>query len=193
MTEIEILVDLYTDIEIAKKKLADFHFQGSKRTIDRYFYDPLRLNLKLNDNNKLLECCRVRTKGGQNYITYKVDIYDNEIWKYSEEHETKFDDLDTMLKILNKLGLKPLIKIDNLKHIYSTDNYEIVLEEVDGLGYFLEVEYSSSVNNDSVEEIKAQIFQFILTLGLDIGEELNSGKPELLLLKNLDISHLSLN
>lgn len=183
MREIEILVELYTNLEVAKERLSSFDYIGSKETLDVYFYDPLRDNLKLNKNNKLLECCRVRTKQNQHYITYKIDIYDGHVWKYSEEHETEVKDVEAAFSIFKNIGLKELVTVNSIKHIYIHENYEIVLEEVKDLGCFLEVEYCVDEIEKSVEEIKSEIFTFIQSLNLKIGQELNSGKPELLLTK----------
>lgn len=184
MREIEILVELHTDIKFAREKLNTFEFKGSKATIDKYFYDPLRTNLQLNADNKLMECCRLRTKNNQHFVTYKIDIYDGHIWKYSEEHETQVTDIIALQNIFNGIGLKELVTIENIKHTYVTGIYEIVIEEVKDLGNFLEVEYHINNEKKSVDEIKEEILNFIRALNLEVGDELNSGKPELLLLKN---------
>lgn len=184
MREIEILVELQTEIEVAREKLSSFEFKGSKATIDKYFYDPLRTNLQLNAENKLMECCRLRTKNNQHFVTYKIDIYDGHIWKYSDEHETQVTDIKALQNIFSNIGLKELVTIDNIKHTYVTEQYEIVIEEVKDLGNFLEVEYHIDNETKSVDEIKEEILDFIRALNLEVGNELNSGKPELLLLKN---------
>lgn len=181
MREIEVLVELKSDINLAHQILECFEYQGNKRTIDTYYFDEHRQNLQLNKNGKLMECCRLRAKGGKFYVTYKTDNYEGETWIYSDEFETEVADLEAMKKIFACLGLKELVVVDNTKHIFKTKEYEIVLEEVEGLGHFIEVEALNDDESLSAEEIKAKIYQFIGGLGLDIGTELNSGKPELLL------------
>lgn len=185
MKEIEILVEINDVFESAFSKLEKFNYLGAKKTIDTYYYDPKRDNLKLNSENKLMECCRVREKDGRYSITYKVDIYNEGVWDYSNEYETNIDDIISIKLILQHLGLKELVVIENVKYTFLTDIYEIVLEDVSGLGCFLEVEYK---NDDSdiidVYTVKKEILDFIKKTGINIGEELNSGKPELLLIKN---------
>ena len=183
MREIEILVELQTNIVRAKSILEKFGYKGTKNTKDVYYVDSLRKNLQLNQDNKLMECCRLRAKGDKSYITYKIDHYDNGIWIFSDEYETEVKDLKVMEKIFECLGLEKLVVVDNVKHLYETPDYEIVLEEVADLGCFLEVEALHDDENFSVEEIKSKICDFIKHLGLTIGKELNSGKPELLLQK----------
>ena len=184
MKEIEILVELYGDIdkykEILKKK---YSYEGTKLTIDEYYYDPLRNNLKPNKNNQIDECLRLRTKDKNYYITYKVDKFEGKKWLYSDEYETKVEDINQLYKIFDLLGLKKLLTINNNKSIYKTDKYEITIEEVKDLGNFMEVEYCTNKEVD-VKEIKAEIDVFIKDLGFDVSEELNIGKPEMMINKN---------
>lgn len=180
--EIEILVELKSDFEKAKKALEAFDFKGAKKTVDYYYYDPLRQNLQLNAEKKLMECCRIREKAGKFHVAYKVDKYDGKTWLYSDEYETEFQNLEALQHIFENLGLQLLVTIDNTKYTYETGQYEIVLEDVKDLGYFLEVEFTGE-DTQSVEDIKKEIYAFIQDLDMKVGEELNSGKPELLLLK----------
>lgn len=184
MKEIEILVELKDEFKKAFEVLSHYEFIGSKETIDYYYVDQKRENLKPNSDNKLMECCRIREKAGKYYVAYKVDIYDWEKWKYSDEYETEVKDIEMLKKIFEKLGLEILVIVDTTKHTFETPDYEIVLEEVKNLGTFLEVEFKQ---NDSdlrtVDEIKAAIFKFIQDLWFHVWDELNSGKPELMLNK----------
>ncbi len=183
MKEIEILVELYTDINECKEKLKDYECIGTKNVTDVYYFDPLRDNLKPDDNNQLNECLRVRIKGDKYYITYKVDHFDdNNIWLYSDEYETEVKDLTQTKNIINALGLKELLTIDNKKTLYNTGKYEIALEEVKDLGNFMEVEYCTD-EDVNVLEIKKEIETFINNLNFKVSKELNMGKPEMMLKK----------
>lgn len=186
MKEIEILVEIQEDINSVLHCLEKFEKKGMKSTNDIYYFDPLRNNLKLDDEGKLKECCRLREKAGKYYITYKIDNYKEDVWIYSDEYETEVKDIDILKRILEKLGLKQLVVIKNKKHTFETSEFEIVVEEVEGLGIFLEVEYIGDSEAASVGEIKKQIMQFIKGLNLKVGNELNSGKPELLLTRHIN-------
>ena len=183
MREVEVLVELFTGVEQAKEILGKFDFKGSQKTKDIYYVDPLRKNLQINQDNKLMECCRLREKGDRAYITYKKDHYEKGVWVFSDEYETEIKDICVMENIFDCLGLKRLVVVDNIKHVFETPAYEIVLEEVADLGNFLEVEALHDDGERKVEEIKVEIYKFIEALGLTVGQELNSGKPELLLQK----------
>ena len=184
MKEIEILVKVNEDFERAKAVLDQFEFVGEKRTVDTYFYDKLRNNLKPDNEMKLKECFRVREKDGVSYITYKVDNFDaNGKWIYSDEYETKVESAEILKNIINHLQLDELIVIDNTKYTYLYQNYEIVLERVKDLGIFMEVEASLETEDCDVLAEKEKIQDFIDGLGIAVSEELNMGKPEMMLRK----------
>ena len=183
MKEIEILVKVNDNIEKVLKVFKKFEYIETKEVIDEYYYDPKRANLKPDENNQLSECLRLRQKGNKNYITYKDDVFENRIWLYSNEYETTIDSLEMLKEILKHLGLKKLLTINNKKRIYKYKEYEIALEEVKELGHFIEVEYCTNEEVD-VKKIKNEIQKFIDSLGLNVSEELNMGKPEMILRNN---------
>lgn len=183
MREIEILVELKDSVEKAKSALQSFEYVGAKHTVDTYYFDPKRKNLKLNENGKLMECCRLREKDQRYFVTYKMDNYNGDEWIYSDEYESEVKDIEALKKIFECLGLEKLVVVDNTKHIFKTPQYEVVVEEVKELGNFLEVEALVDDQAIAAEVIKKQIYEFIISLGLKIGAELNSGKPELLMVK----------
>ena len=182
MKEIEILVSVFDSKDIVKEKLKKFEYVGLKHTIDEYYYDPNKNELKPDKDNQLSHCLRLRSKNNDYYITYKDDVFDKDKWLYSNEYETKVDSIEMTKEIFNRLGLIKFIEIDNKKEIYKTDKYEISLEDVKDLGLFLEVEYCTNDEVD-INEVKKEIQEFIDELGLNVSEELNMGKPEMYLKK----------
>ncbi len=178
MKEIEILVEVYDDIDSVKKKLEQFEYVGLKHTIDEYYYDPKRDTLKPDKDNQLSHCLRLRSKNNDYYITYKDDVFENGIWQYSNEYETKVESMDMLKEIFDRLELKKFIEIDNKKEIYKTEKYEIALEDVKDLGLFLEVEYCTNDDVD-IKEVKKEIQSFIDDLEINVSKELNMGKPEM--------------
>lgn len=183
MKEIEILVKINDDINKVLKKFEQFQYIDTELVVDEYYYDPRRPNLKPDSNNQLSECLRLRKKGTKKIITYKDDVFENGKWLYSNEYETEIKSMETLKKILSKMGLKKLLVIKNTKKVYKYDKYEIVLEDVEKLGYFMEVEYCTS-DDVNVQEIKNEIQKFINSLNLKVSEELNMGKPEMILRSN---------
>lgn len=183
MKEIEVLVEVYDEIEKIKEILKDFKYVGLKKTIDEYYYDPLREDLKPDKKGGLDHCLRLRQKNDEYFVTYKDDVFENGKWLYSNEYETKVESLEMTKEIFNRLGLIKFIEIDNEKETYTYENYEIVIETVKNLGIFMEVEYCTSEDVDINEE-KEQIQNFIKKLGINVSEELNIGKPEMYMKKH---------
>jgi adenylyl cyclase CyaB, putative len=184
MKEIEILVEVLSDKDEALKKLSAFTFLGEKHVLDIYYTDPLRQNLKPDASGRLTASFRLRSKDDKALMTYKIDHFNgNGIWVYSDEYEIKISDFEVAEHIIANLNLKELVRIDNYKFTYETPEYEIVLENVIGLGLFLEVELRSQVADDQVDAVKRQIQKFIDSLDIKVSDELNAGKPELMLRK----------
>ena len=174
------MVSVYDNIDKVRDVLKKYEKVGLKHTIDEYYYDPKRRDLKPDKNNQLSHCLRLRSKNKDYSITYKDDIFKNGKWLYSNEYETKIESIRILRQIFKKLGLKKFIKIDNKKEIYLTDKYEIALEDVKDLGIFMEVEYCTS-EDVNVETIKKEIQDFINSLNIKVSEELTMGKPEMYL------------
>ena len=183
MKEIEILVEVYDDLSVIKKKFERFDYKGLNNTIDEYYYDPKRDTLKPDKDNQLSHCLRLRTKNTDHSVTYKDDVFENGKWLYSNEYETKIDSIEIMRDIFKKLGLIKFLEIDNKKETYVYGDYEIVIENVKDLGLFMEVEYCTNEDID-VKSVKREIQKFIDELGLNVSEELNMGKPEMYMKKH---------
>ncbi len=183
MKEIEILVEVYDDIKKIKEIFKKFQYVGLKKTVDEYYYDPLRDTLKPDKTGGLNHCLRLRTKNDEYSITYKDDVFDNGKWLYSDEYETKVESITMVKNIFDRLGLVKFMEIDNDKETYIFEDYEIVIENVKDLGLFMEVEYCTNEDVD-VKEIKNKIQDFINSLGINVSEELNMGKPEMYMKKH---------
>ena len=183
MKEVEILARIFDNLEQVKTKLSNFEFEGSKKTLDVYFTHPDNQQLQPDKNFQLKNILRLRNKDNRAYLTYKINHFDEYgVWTYADEHEVKISDFNETKKILLSLHFTPLITINNIKHTYLTNKYEIVLEEVEDLGNFIEVERLAVTEQENIEAIKKEIREFLNSLNIKF-EELNSGKPELMLQK----------
>ena len=180
MIEIEVLVKVNNSVDYIEKCLSRFGISHDFEIIDTYYFDPKREDL-LPCKGKLFSCFRLREKQGKAFLTYKKDYYNDSTWVYSDEYETEIGDILNTKQIIKSLGFIELLKLSSRKKYYYFDDYEIVLEVVENLGIFLEVEYKAPSTKKTIEENKEKIRKFISELNLDVSEELNSGKPELYL------------
>jgi len=182
--EVEILVKVNDSKKEALKKLRILKYLGDKKTLDIYFFDPKRKELKPDKDGQLKNCLRVRCKDGESSIAYKIDHFDKKgIWLYSDEYESEVSDYLKIDEILKKLGLVELIRINNTKSTFINDKYEVVLEEVKGLGLFMEVERHDVGTKENIIKVKKEIWNWIKSLDIKIGLEQTMGKPELMLRK----------
>jgi predicted adenylyl cyclase CyaB len=184
MKEVEILVKVLEDKEKALAILNKFTPKGAKEVLDIYYYDPLRKELQITNGKSPIQWFRIRKKGEKSYITFKEDVFNKKnIWIHSEELETEIKDFKITEQIIKNLGFKELVTIKNKKHIFETKDYEIILEEAENLGLFLEVERLNVKNDENPEEIKKEIQEFIKNLRIKTEPESNLGKPEMMLKK----------
>jgi trimethylguanosine synthase len=190
MKEVEVLLEVKDPIEIVLAKLEKYTSKGIKNVHDIYYYNPENKQFYPNKKNEITECLRVRKKDDDCFITYKHDKFDElGKWLYSEEEETKVESLKIVSKIIEKLGLQKLVEIKNNKHTFLTEEYEIVVEDVKGLGLFIEVECLLVKDDDDIIEKKDQIYRFIDSLCINTKDiEGDCGKPQLMFIKNKEKS-----
>ncbi len=182
--EVEILVEVFDKKEEALKRLDGFKFLGNKKTLDVYFFDPKREDLKPDQNGQLKKCLRIREKNGEASMAYKIDHFDKKgIWLYSDEYESQVSDFNKIEEIFHKLGFQELIRIENTKSTFTNKDYEIVLEDVKDLGLFMEVERHNVDEKEDIVKVKEEIWGWIKNLNIKVGLELTMGKPELMLKK----------
>ncbi len=181
MKEIEVEVAFKNTKEEAIEILSKFNYVGEKELKDIYYYDPLRKNLKPESDLRLNETFRVRSTKDKTFVTYKKQHFKGKLWIYSDEYETEVKDSKIIETIVSMLGLVPLITVHNRRRIYRTEDYEIELEDVEGLGLFLEVEKLKQVKDDDEMSGKEEIRDFIRSLKLNNVRELNIGKNQYLL------------
>lgn len=187
MKEIEVLVTFDSSKEEVLKTLSQFHFIKEVELYDTYYIDPLRKNLKPENDLRLNETFRIRRNQESCYVTYKKQHFEGKKWIYSDEYETEVKDYKTMEQIVSMLGLEPLIIVHNKRKVYQYLDYEIVFEDVKDLGYFLEVEKLCK-NETNIMKVKEEIRDFIRSLYLKNTRELNIGKNQYLLSKKMGVS-----
>ena len=114
-------------------------FLGETRQIDTY-YEPNNRRFVTNQLEKGIsidEWLRIGQRGNKTILNYK-HWYDN---IYCDEYEIEIDHVENLKKIFAILGLKELIVVDKMRKKFMKDKkYEIVLDTVATLGYFVEIE-----------------------------------------------------
>jgi len=131
------------NIEIEKKfRVQDFNktkekieslgsdFKKTKETNDRYFEVPQR--------TKRTKYLRIRFNNDQEDGTLAYhEVIDN---LQTKEWEIDVNDTRIGQQILEKLGFQPEVDVKKKRLVYILDNAEILLDEVENLGSFVEIE-----------------------------------------------------
>lgn len=109
-------------------------FLGEYSIIDEYFSHPSR------DFRQTDEALRIRIMNSNIELTYKSPRTAN-IPKVREEFTVKVNNYEVLKAILLKLGFKPIAKITKHRRMFTLNgDVKIFIDNVDRLGYFVEVE-----------------------------------------------------
>ena len=148
MIEVEIKVRIKNKDEIAERlKKLGFKFIKKKFQEDIYFNGIDR------DFRKTDEALRIRDDNGTYYVTYKGPKIDR-ISKTREEIEVRIDDKEKMRMIFKKLGFREVRPIRKVREIYKKDDITASIDDVEGLGLFLELEKNIYNINEKDEALK---------------------------------------
>lgn len=149
-TEIKIKITEkeYNDLKLFLDNNASF--LNENKQLDTY-YQPMYRNFvnkeKIESKEKISEWLRIGKRGNKNILNYK-NWYDN----YCDEFEVEIDNVLNMEKIFKVLDIEELIKVDkNRKTYLYLNKYEIALDNVQELGYFIEIEikkYTKPINEE---------------------------------------------
>lgn len=164
--------DIETEIKIklSKKEFEnlkllmerDAIFLKESKQIDTYYQPIYR---KFLNNDEITEWLRIGQRGNKNILNYK-NWYDN---MYCDEYEVEVDDVQNLDKIFKILGVEEIAIVDKVRNTYCyLDKYEVALDFVKDLGYFIEIEVKK-YDKTSIEE-----YDFLLKLAKKLGLNLNN-------------------
>lgn len=118
---------------------------------------------------------RIRKSKGETLLTLKKNLT-------SEldclEHESKISDPIEIHNILTVLQFVPMVEINKLRSKCNVGEYEICLDNVEGLGDFIEVEYLCEDGDG--EEISEELMKFLESLGVSREDRVTSGYDTLI-------------
>jgi len=116
-----------------------FEFHSESTEADTYFDGPNFIEDKI--------CLRVRRRGDFVEMTYKGPSHAKENGFFSkEELNLKIEDPETAFKMLSALGFPELVTVTKSRKTYkrSADNTGIMIDTIEGVGVFLEIEVMSN-------------------------------------------------
>lgn len=107
---------------------------------------------------------RVRAADGKYRVTYKGVKKDEETTS-REEMEIAIESAEKMIKILENMGFIRLCEIKKKRKVYLLAGLKISLDEVEGLGSFMEMEGMAN-SEAEYKEKKGEIFKLLDKLGV---------------------------
>jgi len=179
--EIKIKVNSFGE---TKRRLPRFGvLMKSIKQIDEY-YIPCHRDFFANKPNPV-EWLRIRTNPDKAIFEYDKSINkkaDGE-QECADEYETEISQPDEFRKILEFLDFKKVITINKQREYWDCGELEVALDDVEGLGLFIEVEAKGDFENTI--EAKKACKNFLNKLGIkDSGNNhIKKGYPVLLLEK----------
>jgi adenylate cyclase class 2 len=142
--------------------------KGTEHHHDIYFNSPTR------DFRRTDEALRIRIKEEGARLTYKGPKLDSRT-KSRLELTVEVEDPSAMEKILAELGFRPSGEVRKRRTKYSLDEITFALDDVEGLGSFLEIEAPAEGNWADKQERVLKILQ-----RLGQGESIRKSYLELL-------------
>ncbi len=150
-TEIKIKLSKkeFEELKIFMKNNAKF--VNEVRQVDTYYEPTQRSFLK---NNPITEWLRIGKRSNKNILNYKNWYSDMSC----DEYEVEINNDKEMDKILKVLGLVQITVVDKIRNTFIyLDKYEVALDYVEKLGYFIEIEikkYTKTVMEECDELLK---------------------------------------
>jgi adenylate cyclase class 2 len=171
---IEVEVKVRASHDEVKKRLQELDAVRvtEKTQEDTYFTAPHR------DFAQTDEALRVRRQNGEAYVTYKGPKLDEET-KTREEHETFVGDAEEVRAVFESLGFEEFGTVKKQRTVYELDGKTVTLDDVKGLGEFVEVEIEIADDADT-ENPRAEILETLERLGLDPDDSVRESYLKLL-------------
>lgn len=123
------------------------------------------------------EWLRLREKNEKITLNYKHWYPENSPnATHCDELESSIWNADSFIKIFAAIGVVPLVKVakNREKYIFK-DEFEVSLDFVEELGYFIEIEYVGK--STSIEEANIQLREIAQALNVDLSQKDNRGYP----------------
>lgn len=176
--EIEVKAKI-RDFETIKNKLIEIGCVLSLPIIqDDYIYN--KKGIDLYNNNHGIPVLRIREQKGKIIFTLKKNR-SNEL--DCIEKEVEVNDRNNLNDIIELLDYEYNVEVHKNRIKTNYKDYEICLDEVDGLGSYIEVE---KMSDEDGEKVQNELFDFLQTLGVSKEDRVLNGYDTLIWMKNND-------
>ena len=140
---------------------------SSKRQIDTVFLLPEQVDAPITPGSKIMRVRDVlNPETGelqQSLMTLKVE---GQAKLTSDEYEFAVGDGNAARQMLTALGWQEIVTVDKVRLESKTEDYTICIDEVAGLGLFIELEILTE-NDANAGDIQQQMCNFLKSLDID--------------------------
>ena len=163
--EVKAKIDSFEELE---KRLENLGAIKSKKEFqeDIYFASPIV------DFAQTDEALRIRTTNNNIFITYKGPKLNKDA-KTRKEVEMSIESAGKAKDIFEEIGFKEVRTVRKNRQYYTYENFEISLDDVEGLNHYMEIEISLEDGND-YDDAQKSIFELFEKLGITEGFERTS-------------------
>lgn len=176
MIEVEVKAKINSFKEI-EEKLEKLGAVKSKNE----FQEDIYFNSPVVDFAKTDEALRIRTTNNDIFITYKGPKIDKDS-KTRKEIEMSIESSEKAKGIFEEIGFREVRTVRKNRQYYTYENFEISLDDIEGLDPYMEIEICLEDGKD-YSEAQDKIFKLFEKLGITEGFERTS---YLELLENLN-------
>ena len=174
--EIEVKAKV-RDFESIKNKVIELGCTLSEPIVQHdYIYTVKDLDIYKGYKDSAI--LRIREQNGKYIFTLKKNR-SNEL--DCIEKELEISDKDTMQEIFELMGYESNVQVHKTRIKGKYAEYEICLDEVEGLGSYIEVE---KMSDEDGEKVQNELFEFLQTLGVLKEDRVFNGYDTLIWMKN---------
>ena len=178
MKEIEVKARLRDKKKLLKKLKSIGCVFDKKVTQNDIVYAERVGSLKSFLSNKIF--LRIRLKNKSKVIfTVKKPIAS---WLNKTEYETEVSSKEEMQQAILLMGYKEAVRVSKNRVVAHYKDYEICVDDIHGLGSFIEIEKLSK--NGDPKKIQKQLYIFLESLGIKKDDSVNPGYDILMLQKD---------
>ncbi len=175
MIEIELKFRISDANQLQQKLLgAGFTKIDTKIQKDTYFNSPMR------DFAKTDEALRIRIIDDFAELTYKGRKFSSNS-KSRVELNTQVSSPNELKEILLALDFREVLTVEKIRTSYKNGKITATIDEIKGLGFFMEIETISS--EETFEENEQLLLELCQSMGFDPKEQIRTSYLEMLLTK----------
>lgn len=176
MYEVELKVEASLDQVRSRLTDLDAIDRGRVEQRDTYYDAPHR---SFSETDEALRLREIRgSSPDRTELTYKGPLVETAS-KTREEVQTGVENGEAADRLFRRLGFDAAATVSKVRHRYELDGYTVTLDDVEGVGEFVEVE--ATAGREEIEEARTGAIEVLDRLDLDADAQIRTSYLELLL------------